>query len=395
MEQNTTTLKAGFTASPYPIESTTDYIDPPPDLGTAFFVCNMILNGGLGVTSILLNSAMMMYHKGQLRDTIPFTYFTLNVSDLLTGICAFLHSVIFLVLLVPRAAQGSAPMFCLVAVGYILTVISFRVSCFVSLLFAAIRTINIVRPFQSISHKLVVTAIACYTTFWVAVFVSEICVVIATSTDDVIKFLTESLEVLMMGYFYDPTSFKLIDFILRSKIGPLKREHIAEQCTIQLAYTIIPITLCAVLAGTAALIQLRTLKRRRQNDNRAWVENASVTIALITLAFVLCSSTAIAQPIYNCLELYDDDGSLLSETTEFQLFYMLGYTPFFINALLNPLIFACRVKLFKSWIREKLTLAQSMGDGQVDRKRDRRPTCVSNAGSESGPEPSGQVQTNL
>ena len=389
-------LKADFTVSPSTRESTTNDIDPPPDLGTAFFVCNMILNGGLGVTSVLLNSVMMIYHKGQLRDTIPFTYFTLNASDLMTGICALLHSVIFLILLVPHAAQGSAPMFCLVAAGYILTVISFRVSCFVSLLFAAIRTINIVRPFQTISHKLVVTAIVCYTTFWVAVLISEIYVLVRTSGGEGIKLMKEALEVLMMGYFYDPSSFKLLDYFLRSKTGLIKREHIAEQCTIHLAYTVIPVTLCAVLAGTAALVQLYTLKRRRQNDNRAWVENASVTIALITLAFVLCSSTAIAQPIFKCLELFDEDGSLpLSSIAKFQLFYMLGYTPFFINALLNPLIFACRVKLFKSWIREKLTLAQSMGDGQVDRKRDRRPTCVSSAGSESGPEPSGQVQTNL
>ena len=352
---------------------------PPPDLGTAFYICNALLNALLAAAAILLNSTVMGFHKGHLKDTVRFTYFTLSTSDLMTGICAALHALVFALLLVPRVTQGSAAMFCLVTASYLLTVISFRVSCFVSLVFAMIRTVNIVWPFRRVNHKLVVAAILSYAAVWVAVFASEIVVLVKTIGDDVADVLNEQLSYLMIGYFYNPSKFKLIDYVIRSSDSGLTRAHTAELCAIQIAYTAVPVTRCARLAGAAALLQLHTLGRRRRSDPN-WSDNnkRSVTITLITLAFVLCSSTAICQPIYYCLTITGVVGARdLELVKQFQLFYLLGYTPFFVNAALNPLIFAMRVRVFKEWLRDKLGMMPKIGDGPADSKMDRRTTVGS------------------
>ena len=380
---------------------------PPPDLGSAFYIFNMVLNALLALSAILLNSTMMMFHKNNLKDTVPFTYFTLSASDFVTGVCAALHSLVFLLLLVPRTAHNSAAMFCLVAGSYTLTLVSIRVSCFVSLVFAMIRTVNIVWPFQVVYHKLVVAVIACYTAVWMCVFISEIAVFVGTKEADanVDDFLKEALHALMRSYFYEPADFKLIDYLIRSGSTQLSRDDTAELCVINISYTAIPVTLCAVLAGAAALLQLHTLARRQRTDPN-WRDNkeVSVTITLITLAFVLCSSSAICLPIYNCLERSEVVGHRdLPTATRLQMFYLLSYTPFFVNAALNPLIFAVRVKVFKEWVRDKLGTIRKVENNTEDNNRsiNRRSTVnsqmtsISRCNSGDSHEIASQHETNL
>jgi len=88
------------------------------------------------------------------------------------------------------------------------------------------------------------------------------------------------------------------------------------------------------------------VQRLREKHRVSW------TIILVTLLFVVCSGGALFRPVYKCSGV----GQVAELNRELQLFYLLGYLPFFINAALNPVILVGRGQNIHRYFRRKFGL---------------------------------------
>ena len=164
----------------------------------------------LGILSAPLNMAVLIYYWKSCKELIPFVYFTLSFSDLLTGIAAVLNGVVFTLILcrIGRVAV----LFSMVTTS--LTILTFRLSSFISLTIAMIRSINIASPFTMIRKKVVVGCILGYMLFWMAYILTEF----ATT----LRMMTKSGDISgnhLVSYFYQPRQPNLIIYIYSQRVG--------------------------------------------------------------------------------------------------------------------------------------------------------------------------------
>ena len=138
---------------------------PTHDLGAAFNISMVIITLILGVIAILLNSTVMRFYKDKTFKTVPLLYSILSLSDFCTGICSLLHSVVFAIVLNP-ALRYSNSLLSTALLALSISLCSIRISAFVSLLLAVVRTINIVNPFLKINHCALVLSFVSYALIW-------------------------------------------------------------------------------------------------------------------------------------------------------------------------------------------------------------------------------------
>ena len=321
-------------------------------LNSVIFVSTLTL----GTVAVTLNLGVVGFYRGQLSNVVPFIYFILGVSDLCTGICAALHSLLFLIFLVVKE-EDSPLVYWIVSPTYYITLVSFRLSAFVSLVFSIIRTINILSPFSKISRRAIYIATAVYFAFLLALCITEIVLLIEVYSIRWSTTVTDTSS-FMGNTFFRPGSlmklFTLIKSLITRDEEPLKNMHI---CTIAWVSTI-PIILPSTLAGINTILQIFTLiKPKEVSNNNIMRENSdntkkkvSITIATISSLFVLCSLFTVALPITSCnrrIRSFDIHQKEL-------ILYLCGYMPMFFNAALNPLILVLRGEKLREYIKNKV-----------------------------------------
>ena len=336
--------------------------DPTVTPGDSHYILSSNVNITVIVVTLLLaliagtlNLSIMCYHYKKLKNSIvSFIYFILSLSDFCTGTCALLHSFIFIVMETNKVYMKSS-VFLLVVPAYFLTLVAFKVSVFVSMLFSVIRTINITRPFRQINHRAVLTAIGTYTLLWVVMFSVEIGLILDTHLSKFGSNERKGIVYAVIGnYFYYSNTVHWAEIVRGS--GDNVNEDIDERCVINMAHTVTPFTLCAVVVLVATVIQVvylvfpQTSNASHSNNfieaNKKDKRRMSITIILISSLFVLCTSCSLYEPLRSCLH----PSSLRSRA----LFYLLGYIPFFLNAAINPLILVIRAKGYRTFLSEKI-----------------------------------------
>ena len=145
----------------------------PADLGRTFNAVIVALTVILSVGAVSLNLGVMYFYWRKMRRLIPFLYFTLGTSDLITGICAGIHSAIFTCILALENSDFSS-IFYPVIISYFFTVVTFKVSAFVSMIFSVIRTINIVSPFIPVRKEAPIVSMTVWLVIWVTVSALEV-----------------------------------------------------------------------------------------------------------------------------------------------------------------------------------------------------------------------------
>ena len=399
----------------------------PSYLGDEFNICIALGTFVLCAGAVLLNLSIMSFYRPKIKTLIPFLYFILSSSDLVTGICAGIHSIIFIILLATKHSEyDSITVFWLIILSYFLTVVTFKASAFVSMVFAVIRTINIASPFTRIRRKPPIVCIFAWILVWVSVSLVELGIFARTmlntpKTDDGDEEMVTDkriLESLLIGYFYQPNKMKLIRYMIKndgnnetysSKGGEIIGSSAdadgseydgapTEECLYNILYTASPVFLCAMITLIATAIQVVFLLKENEitrsggdpDGERRTKKKISITIIQIGVLFMICSAFTLFQPIIHCVpELYQ--GLILFN--HYQFVYATSYIPFFLNAALNPLILVLRVSQLRAYIWGILTRARgivsqnpnqgSAAPEEVDGRPSRFETLVSRASSNS------------
>jgi hypothetical protein len=320
--------------------------------------------------TVILNLGLMTHFWSNINNiynsTVPIIYFVLSLSDFVTGICAGLHTILFSLLLVLRGrSELSTNLLWIVVPSYFLSVVAFKVSAFVSMTFAIIRTINVAFPFYQVNGRAAITSILIWLSFWVIVSSVEI----GVQGKLLRRFPEDNLvQSVLVAYFYQPNKPKLIQNIILLYF-PDNDEGIGDggykaDCAVDLLYTALPVFLCAAVNLIVTLVQIaillggKVVEGKAGSDHLEMRRRMCVTVILIGVVFIVCSSCSLYQPLHVCDKGYGD---------EYTGLYFMGYFPFFINAALNPLILIMRVQELR---QDLWTRVSGKNNGYLDRHQD-------------------------
>ena len=292
----------------------------------------------LGIATIAFNSITIAYYKNTRKNLVPFIYMTLSISDVGTGLAALLHSMVFLLIITNILAASAYAAFTI----HFITVVTFRVSCFVSMLICIIRSINIARPFTIINRRVVMASIGCCILFWVAVVAAEAGLIMGRISGHDYEMESEQLH----PFLYKASEPSLIITLLERSTNSTESITREEQCVITTSYIFVTIFLPTILSFITMIHQAYQLRQPTifQNRNDASEKRKiTVTIIMLTLLFVLTSSLTLMEPILaTCSSINIAHPNIFS--------YTLGHIPMFINAVLNPLILIVRGRQLPSCI---------------------------------------------
>ena len=274
-----------------------------------------------------------------------------------TGLCAGLHTLIFTLIMCLENANDASNLiiFVLLVPSYFLSVVAFKVSAFVSMVFAVVRSIGIVFPLSSLVRKLaVVIAILTWSTIWAAVALLEMGLFLESAKSRTIEEMKKNV---LLSYFYQPNKCKAIQELYTSNESydtARGTSWINHECLNDLVYTAMPVFLCAGITIVASAIQIVSLARGEsgnsdQEGDRKKKAKVSITIILIGAAFIVCSSCSLYQPLTVCFQENAGSGE------DRRVLYIMGYLPFFLNAALNPLILVCRVASLREYFQRSIS----------------------------------------
>ena len=320
----------------------TDYI-PNFLMEDNFNIAMIIVTLALAIVAITLNFGVMNFNKKDAKTkTMSFIYFILSFSDFCTGVCALLHTLIFAVVMA-RKGHMTEHVTWLVEPANFITAVAFKVSAFVSVNFAVIRTINILQPFHIVNMRAVVMVTAVYAVLWSCVYLVDVAIFFKLwKNGGVVERL--------MSRFNNPSKSNLVEFIGR-------KYHITEtniECVGDCLYTITPVFLCAAASLIVTVIQLVHLwlpgQRSNQSEHQTLRREVTVTIIMITLLFISCAGVTLYGPHRVC--------AYRTQIRDMRIFYAAGYLPFFINAALNPIILVVRMSVLRSYLLKKIVGVQ-------------------------------------
>jgi len=289
-----------------------------------------------------------------IESPLPFMCFILSLSDLAAGICAGLHSILFILILASKDNPSSRLMWLAVPAHY-LTFLAFKVSAFVSMIFAAIRSCSMVLPLYVINRKVAVVSIFIWLVLWsvisfleMGLFVKQVGVKAFSGEGITTSFL--------MAFFYQPGKPKVVELlVLTSGTADDTRDIVVEdagdgsstdwECAADMLYTGLPLILCVGVALVATVSQI-AIHLSSSSSGEEKKGGVSVTVILIGIVFVLCASCTLHQPFSECL----DRGA-----KDYKNLYMMGYLPFFLLAVLDPVVLLARVHPLRECVWNMVT----------------------------------------
>ena len=326
-------------------------------LDDGFYITIITITLLLALIGTGLNFGVMTYYRKTLKSRIiSFIYFILSLSDFCTGLCAFLHALIFSVMMGLKN-DVTGHVIWLILIAYFFTVISFKVSAFVSLLFAVIRTINIVSPFKIVNKRAVVIATGLCALIWSIVFVVDVFVFVQTNKANFENNDIDGLLDGIMPRFYRPSKAQLIEYLARKYHYDVP----GQECIVDALFIIPPVLLCAGITFIATVVQVYFLlcpqgfsgKDKKGNKDQQERRGMSITIILISVSFIVCASFTLYEPVQICFH-----PSVLKNQ---RVYYAMAYIPFFVNAALNPLILFIRVKNFRDFLGKTISGSNPTG----------------------------------
>ena len=332
-----------------------DPLDHIGDLPSILIIISTVI---LSFLAILLNLGVVSFYRKQIKNLVPFIYSILAVSDLGTGVCTGFHSIVFVVLLIVKN-ENSLLLYWLSFLTYFTTLITFRLSAFVSLTFSVIRTINILSPFRRIRKRAVCIAIAIYLAILATMSLVEIGLLYLRNWPDEKESRRAQFN-FMTDHFFRPGSLNSL-FHRSSEL--IDENKLVSFCTIS-GLSTLPILLPATLALLATIVQIYVLLSPKkidmgQKETENTKKKVSITIAVISSLFFICSIFTIALPLTSCVQglkaMYLSEKGLL--------LYLTMYMPMFLNAALNPLILTIRGEQLNEYIRSKIGMTRKGLEG--------------------------------
>ena len=303
-------------------------ITDPYYLGTGANLAIAIVTLILCVIAVTLNTGVLKFFRNQVEDVVPFMCYLLSMSDLAVGICAGLHSILFIVII---ATQGSPPVgiMGIAAPAHYFSFVAFKVSVFVSMVFAVVRSINM-NTFLSIWRTGVAIAIFIWLSLWSIISLVEIAFyIMAVSGAEPSPAIPKHF---LLTFFYQPGKPKVVEMIVSrffSSSTELSSSGGNLECTAEVLYTALPLILCVLPTLLALIHQLYLHVFRQMYRGEDERRKMTVTVMLLEVLFMVTALCTLKEPITTCTSNMADDPRNL---------YLLGYIPFFVRAALDPLV---------------------------------------------------------
>ena len=317
-------------------------------LGNGFNTAIVIVTLFLCLAACTLNLGVLNHYWRRVKSVdsaVPFMCFILSLGDLAVGMCAGLHSVLFILLLATKGNPPGRLMWIIVPAHY-LSFLAFKVSAFISMVFAAIRFINMASPLYIIKKKIAVVSICIWLVLWSVIPLLEMGLFVKAYGLDV--FAESAIpKSFLMAFFYQPGNSKVIELILRYFPSQESGEEtLSLECVTDMLYTALPLILMVgvVLVATVSQIVLHFGGKVCPGEEKQG--SMSLTIILIGFVFIVCASCSLYQPFSVCV----DYGA-----ADLRKLYLMGYIPFFVSSALNPMILLARVPQLREGIWKKLT----------------------------------------
>jgi hypothetical protein len=350
--------------------------DDPSYLGDEFNAIIIGITLVLGAGGVILNLGIMTFYWEKVKSLVPFLYFILSTSDFVTALCAIGHSIIFSAILALKNS-GSNSILWLIVPCYFITEVTFKVSAFVSTVFAVIRTINIATPLIKMRRRPAVISIFVWLAVWLTVSSLHLWIFVKLKADEGYSSRVSFTEriggeaapsfshVFLIGYFYQPNKGNffqsdLMEGVL-SKIEQGKRA-VVNECLISMGYTVSPVILCATIILIATIIQVvlllrtDTLRSGRTDPEEELRRNRKISVTIIQIGtlFIVCSVSTLYHPLWICFVRSQWERDI--DSSYYQKMYASSYIPYFLNAALNPFILVQRASRLRQYMWSILTM---------------------------------------
>ena len=331
-----TVTELGHTASLGNTDSTgsrqTEWYDTDAYLGDVFTYVVGTAELLLGIQAILMNALVISFYLTSYKKVVPFMYLLMAACDSVTGISAVLTAVVFLTLKVDTNSALH-----IVPVAYTIFSITFKVSVFLNLAIAVVRTINILLPFYRMRIWGIAVAAVIYTLSWLSFTIWQLQ-----------KF--HHAHTLLNTYLYSPGQHQAV-------YTPNDTSDV--QCRNMFLFLGLPFVLPSCIVVVCMAIQIRTILKQRpdRTSNTQTQRQITITIFALTVLFFFCNTIYLAYPIHFCLDADTDSSIRLNEDRRRRIFMMAHITGVvcpFINAALNPVILVVRGQALSGFLKRKL-----------------------------------------
>ena len=208
-----------------------------------------------------------------------------------------------------------------------------RMSIFLAMIICINRTIIMAYPHRPINRTLVIAAVV-------------VNAVIAMTVD------VFSLS--------QPWCFAMYNHTRSSCVISINMDHSDSLFVVRLFLLIslvIGFLVPSLITTVCFVIGIRILMTRPAlgNEDNIRYRRVSVTISIFTGVFLICNTPCILALIWEVLSAVD----LVASHLEYRIFrYYMSLTlqifPIFLNAVVNPLLYALRMRDFQNWIRQAL-----------------------------------------
>ena len=235
------------------------------------------------IFAIALNFSVSSFYRRQIKKLIPFIYFSVSITDLITALSCLSHPLILVLLLFTKQDRLCSV---LILVFYSINSTSIRAGVFLNLVLSVVRSINIVRPFYQVRIKWIKSACLVYPILWCLVVVYDV------------------FWVLSLGYMHYPKAlFKYMIYMPMVGSGTAARllgDDPSYMETIFFGMTV-PFIFPSVLVLICLIIQVYYLsasKVEMRRSHKIVLRRPAITIFQLTLLFLICNLSATAVYIY-------------------------------------------------------------------------------------------------
>ena len=289
----------------------------------------------LGLQAIIANALVISFYFPSYKKVVPFMYLLMAACDSITGIGAILTAIMFFLLETDtyKAALHIVP------VAYAIYSITFKVSVFLNLAIAIVRTINILLPFYRMRIIGIGVATATYS-----------CGLLAFTLWQLASWDAHHIS-LLDTYVYSPGQYQVL------YNGDTEDK---DQCRNVALFISFPYLIPSCIVLVCMAVQIRTILKQRpdRNANTQTQRQITITIFMLTVLFFICNTAYVYYPIHYCLIAHGvikiDYADKSRIRTVHMMSYLTGVMCPFINAALNPVILIMRGQALSGFLKRKL-----------------------------------------
>ena len=123
---------------------------------------------------MLLNYFIIKFYKSRWKETVPHIYVLLSSSDFIVGVSAMLNVITFACYLATDGynennSEVSLSLQVSAIVTYLVSSVVIRVSAFINVVLAVVRTINIISPFTNLKTNVMTISTLIYIMIWIII----------------------------------------------------------------------------------------------------------------------------------------------------------------------------------------------------------------------------------